>query len=104
MSQRKSKRMALRKQRTAPPWPLFFIAGGILLLGITAFTAWQRVNTPKAALEVTGAPRLKVDREQVDLGDVRLGQPVEVAFKLTNVGDQPLRFKEAPYVEVLEGC
>jgi hypothetical protein len=45
-----------------------------------------------------------VDREQVDLGNVQLGQTAEVSFRVTNVGDQPLRFSEVPYIEVLEGC
>jgi hypothetical protein len=45
-----------------------------------------------------------VDQEKVDLGIVKLGQTVDVKFKLTNVGDQTLRFSKAPYIEVLEGC
>jgi hypothetical protein len=47
---------------------------------------------------------LKADKEKVDLGQVKLGQNVKVAFVLTNVGDKPLRFTEAPYIEVKEGC
>lgn len=31
-------------------------------------------------------------------------QPVSVMFEVANTGDQPLRFKEKPYVEVVEGC
>jgi hypothetical protein len=58
----------------------------------------------KAAIEVNGAPSIKVDKEQVDLGDVKLGKTVEVTFKVTNVGDQTLRFQEQPYIEVVEGC
>jgi hypothetical protein len=58
----------------------------------------------KAAIEVTGQPRLKVDREVVDLGDVPLGRTVEAAFVLTNVGDEPLRVTDPPYAEVVEGC
>ena len=58
----------------------------------------------KAAIEVNGSPSMKVDKEQVDLGDVKLGQTVEVTFQVTNVGDQPLRFEEQPYIEVVEGC
>jgi hypothetical protein len=54
--------------------------------------------------EVTGAPKLKVDKSDVDLGDVQLGQTVEVAFELTNAGDRQLRFTDVPYVEVVEGC
>jgi hypothetical protein len=45
-----------------------------------------------------------VDKEQVDLGDVKLNQPVEVTFQITNVGDKTLRFEEQPYIDVVEGC
>ena len=60
--------------------------------------------TPKVTPEVTGAPKLKVDKSDVDLGTVQLGQTVEVAFELTNIGDRQLRFTDVPYVEVVEGC
>ena len=53
---------------------------------------------------MNGAPSLKVDQDKVDLGDVPLGKTVTVSFQLSNVGDQPLRFNQAPYVEVVEGC
>jgi hypothetical protein len=77
------------------------VAGGLLLI----FAALSLLGGgKKAPIEVTGQPRLKVDRESVDLGDVQLGQTVRTAFVLTNVGDQALRLTEAPYIEVLEGC
>jgi hypothetical protein len=44
------------------------------------------------------------DKQTVDLEDVRLGQTVTVTFGLSNDGDGTLHFKEAPYVEVVEGC
>jgi len=77
---------------------------GVLLV-ITAFVSLLRgPGTGRAAIEVTGQPRLRVDRQLVDLGAVRLGQTVEASFTLTNVGDQPLRLTQAPYIEVVEGC
>ncbi len=79
-------------------------AVGVLLLGLAAFALWRGAATPKATPEVTGAPKLKVDKSDVDLGDVQLGQTVEVAFELTNAGDRQLRFTDVPYVEVVEGC
>lgn len=99
----------LKRYYQAPPsgtrlWPLALLVGGVLLVGWAAFALWQGQAAPKTAPEVTGAPRLKADHEQVDLGDVQLGQTVEVAFKLSNVGDQPLAFTLPPYVEVVEGC
>jgi hypothetical protein len=45
-----------------------------------------------------------VDQDKVDLGNVKLGQTVDVKFTLTNVGDKTLRFNKPPYIEVLEGC
>jgi hypothetical protein len=84
--------------------PLALIAGGALLLAVVAWLAWPRPAAPRAAIEVSGAPKLKVNAERVDLGDVALGRTVGASFTLTNVGDQPLRFGAPPYVETLEGC
>jgi hypothetical protein len=79
------------------------ITGGVLLV-ILAFSALQDKTIPKAPIDVSGSPSLKVDKEKVDLGEVKLGKTVEVSFKLTNVGDQTLRFSEQPFIEVKEGC
>jgi hypothetical protein len=84
--------------------PILIVLGGVLLLAVTAFLVWRGNASTSVAIEVTGAPRLKADKEKVDLGNVRLGQTVQVAFEIANVGDQPLRFTEDPYVEVVEGC
>jgi Lon protease-like protein len=80
------------------------IAAGFLLVFVAALLLLGDGGGGRAAIEVSGQPRLRVDRELIDLGDVRLGQAVEVAFVLTNVGDQPLRVTDAPYAEVVEGC
>ena len=54
--------------------------------------------------QVSGGPALQVDQEKIDLGDVPLGETVSVKFEITNVGDQPLRFTQKPYIEVAAGC
>jgi hypothetical protein len=82
---------------------ILLFAGGLLLV-FGAFKVFTKLSGLKAAIEVSGTPSLKVDQEKVDLGNVKLGQTVEVTFKLMNVGDQTLRFSKAPYIEVLEGC
>lgn len=92
------------RRRNRSFWPLAIAAGGVLLLALVAVTVFNRPGAPVAAIEVSGAPSLKVDQEKVDLGEVKLGQTVQVSFELTNVGDQALKFSEAPYIEVLEGC
>lgn len=101
---RERRRLATRKKRTQQTW-LFLILGGILLMGSALFLWIQGKNaTPTASIEVSGSPSLKTDRDRIDLGEQKLGNPVEVSFHLTNVGDKPLRFSKEPYVEVVEGC
>ena len=102
MSQNKKYSKKKRKQNTK--WlPIVAIAGGVLLIGL-AFLAFRKNPTPIAPIEANGSPSLKVDKEKVDLGEVKLGKTVEVSFKLTNVGNQTLRFNKQPFVEVIEGC
>jgi hypothetical protein len=99
---KKNKRY-IRRQQPRVPWAVIAVAAGVMLLGLTAWFL-VRDRGRAAAIEVTGQPSLRVDNEEIDLGDVRLGQTVQASFELTNVGDQQLRFEEPPYVEVVEGC
>ena len=104
MSQNKTKRYSKKREQQKKPWlPIIVALAGVALLGL-AFWGLRGNPASNANIEVTGAPSLKADREKVDLGDVKLGKTVEVSFQLTNVGDQALRFTEAPYIEVVEGC
>lgn len=99
-----SRRLAQKRRRTQRTW-LFLALGGVFLVGLAFLLLRGNQNPqPLAAIEVHGAPSLKADQEQIDLGNVSLGQTVQVSFRLTNVGDQPLRFSEKPYIEVVEGC
>ena len=87
--------------------PAVWAVAGILLLaavGWAALSAWRNASSPAVPAEVSGAPALRVDRERVDLGDVPLGQTVDVVFTVRNAGDKLLRFEQAPYIEVVEGC
>ena len=102
-----------REQRRSPapakawlglPLPVWLGVPGIILIVAGLLFASQRGKPSALTPEVTGSPSLKVDKEKVDLGNVKLGQFVEVTFNLTNVGDQPLRFSKEPYIEVKEGC
>jgi len=92
---------------TSRNWqPVVLIIGGVALIGLLAFAVWQSniSSNPKVPLEVQGSPSLKIDKQKVDLGNVPLGQTVTVVFNLANVGDKQLRFTEAPYIELVEGC
>lgn len=106
MSQSQRKRRSLARKPGPKAMPLVLIVGGVVLLGLTIFLATRghTTSTSNFTPEVTGSPKLVSNREVIDLGDVRLGQTVEVSFEIANTGDKPLRFTGAPYVEVVEGC
>jgi len=103
MSEHK-KEKSLRHRRKKQLWPIILLLAGGVLLVVGAVSVLNKPSQPKAAVEVSGSPSLKVDKQKVDLGNVKLGKTVEVKFQIMNVGDQTLRFSKAPYVEVLEGC
>ncbi len=100
-----SKKIVPQKKQKVPIWLWLIVAAGVALIAFVVLeTVSRNSSTPSAALLVSGAPALQVDKEKVDFGKVTLGQTVEAKFEVTNVGDQPLAFKEKPYVEVIEGC
>ncbi len=82
------------------PW-ILIIGGAVLLLAAVLFAFAQQQPTVDAS---GGTPKIKADKERVDLGDQKLGNTVSVSFTLTNEGDGTLRFTKEPYVEVKEGC
>jgi hypothetical protein len=96
---------AKRKQnpRARSKIPLFLMLGGAAILIAALFFVFRKPAPPYTP-EVSGGPSLKADKEKVDLGDIRLGRTVQVSFTIKNVGDQPLQFSDAPYIEVKEGC
>lgn len=84
--------------------PLWLSLSGLVLILIAVWAILSNNTQTKANIEVQGEPRLKVEKTVIDRGNVKLGTPLRDDIHVTNVGDQPLRFTEAPYVEVLEGC
>jgi cell division septal protein FtsQ len=105
MSQKSLKKLARerKKKQQRQIQLLLLIGGGVLLIAGALFAVFRN-QKPVATVEVTGSASLRVDQEMVNLGNVTLGKTVEVTFQLTNVGDQPLRFSETPYIEIVEGC
>ena len=51
-----------------------------------------------------GTPAIAIDQEKIDYGYVQFGNNKTFAIQVTNTGDGTLRFKEEPYIEVVEGC
>jgi hypothetical protein len=86
-----------RQQATIPAQLIALIVGGVLLVAAALFFAF-------GGGDGGGTPKLAVDQEKIDFGDVHFGDGKSFAIKVTNTGDGVLRFKEKPYVQVLEGC
>jgi hypothetical protein len=102
-----SSRLKPKPKRSRLPIWLALAAGlGLLLLG--GWSIWNNNNAQtqanQANIQVKGAPRLKVEQDVIDHGDLKLGNQVRDDVRVTNIGDQPLRFTQAPIVEVKEGC
>ena len=91
MSKNKKK---YRKQKRKFPWPLVAL-GGLLLVAAAFFFASQNRDS---------GGTIQVDQQEIDYGYVKYGETKSFAIKVTNTGDGPLRFREAPFVEVVEGC
>ncbi len=90
------------KKKTIPVW---LMVGGISLILVAVVVSLRSIGREKADIEVTGAPKIKVEQDVYDYGTVKLGGvPIRTVVRVTNVGDETLRFTEAPYIEVLEGC
>jgi hypothetical protein len=104
MSQKKSKKYSKKQKGGNAKWtPVLAAFGGVMLVFL-AILALRSRPSPEAGQEITGTARLEVDKEEVDLGDVKVNQGVEVSFRLTNTGDRTLEFTDYPYIEVVEGC
>jgi hypothetical protein len=82
--------------------PVLLGVGSLLLIAAAVLALGQKPGP--ANLEAGEAPLLAVDREKVDLGDMKFDQPAEVSFEITNTGADTLQFLEQPYIEVKEGC
>src|SRR5512133_3735750 len=93
------------KQKPKPSrLPLWLSLAGLAVVLIAGWAILSSNAQTKASIEVKGAPRLKVEKEIIDHGEIKLGSPIIDTVRVTNVSDQPLRFSEAPYIEVKEGC
>jgi hypothetical protein len=89
--------------RSLVPWLLGAAGLLVLLVGLALALRSPGQSSTSAPL-VSGQPKLVVDQERVDFGEVPINKKVKATFKLTNVGDQPLRITGQPQVRVVEGC
>lgn len=90
-----------RKQKKAISTPVFILMfGGALLLAAGIIFGLQRIGGNSGG----GTPALAVDQEVIEYGDVKFNTNLTFEIKVTNTGDGTLKFREAPYIEVREGC
>ena len=100
---RKYRRKKVVKSRSRVPMLLVGI-GAALIVVVAAWFVFNRGDN-STDNEVTGdPPRLEVDKELIDFGDVPVNEYVTARFRVTNTGGQILRFTKQPYVKLVEGC
>jgi hypothetical protein len=104
MSTNRSTRYTKKKEEPKKAGPLLIAIAGFVLILMASLALVRPASGAFQDLFGSGEPSLKVDKEKVDLGNVKLGKSVSVSFQVTNVGNKTLRFSKAPYVEVLKGC
>jgi len=85
-----------KKQKKIPAVLIALVAGGLLLI-VGLFFFMQNKDG-------SGTPVLTVDQQKIDYGDVKFNTQETFVIKVTNNGDGILRFKEKPYIQVMEGC
>ena len=94
--------MGKKRRQPVPPRPSRtrrVVLGGVLVVG--ALVGWWMAGGPDAW---GPRPRLVVDREVVDLGDLPYGAPARAVFTLTNAGPGLLKLAGVPRVEAVKGC
>jgi hypothetical protein len=92
-----SKKQRKQQQKNKLFLPLI-ILGGVLLITAAFYFANQGGG------DDGGTPSIAVDQQKIDYGDVKFNVEKTFTVKVTNTGDGTLRFKEEPYIEILEGC
>lgn len=83
-----------RSRNRILPWIPLVLGGALVLIALIML----------AGRGSGGTPTLVVDQEIVNYGDVKFNTTRSFAIRVTNTGDGTLRFREPPYIEVLEGC
>ena len=91
-----NKKHKRQKQKQKFPWIFLALGGVFVVLAVFLFA--------RQGGDGGGTPSIAVDQQKIDYGDVKFGVNKTFAIKITNTGDGTLRFKEEPYIEVLEGC
>ncbi|MFH1970725.1 MAG: hypothetical protein ABIJ53_10460 [Verrucomicrobiota bacterium] len=101
-----------RKYRRQRRFPVFWVLaiGGLLLVAGAILLSRPGGGTSGAGtatlapIQVQGQASIRVDQQEINFGDVKFNVQKTFTIIVTNVGDKPLRFAQAPYIEIVEGC
>ncbi len=83
--------------------PLVVIAFAAVV-GLSYFVFTRTYKPPRPPNPGIVGPKLEVDREQLDLGNRKLNDPVRAQFTIKNTGDDTLNLDVPRIVTALEGC
>ena len=92
-----SKKHKKQRQKKGFPWVLLAFGGVLIIAAIFLLTS-------RGGGDGSGTPSIAVDQQKIDYGYVVFGNNKSFTIKVTNTGNGTLRFKDKPFVEVLEGC
>ena len=80
------------------------LVGFAIVVGAVSWILLPWGNSANSATQYQGGPRLAVDRDLIDFGNVAFNRMVKASFRLRNVGDKPLQLPASPPLEVFDGC
>ena len=95
------------KKQIAPPrrtpWLLYVGVAAFVLIIVGVVLLWRPTAQTGSPAQVTG-PRVAVNQEKIDFGQVPVEKVVKATFLVKNVGDAPLQILNQPQVRVAQGC
>lgn len=101
------------KTTRRPTWLVtaLVLAGGVALVSLLVWFVQRTAPVPAQDAPIQAAPsaavdgpRISVDQDRFDYGDVKLNTTIETVVRVRNTGNQVLVLDRNPVVELIEGC
>jgi len=87
-----------KPRKVSRPRAVLVTAALLIVLGLGGWWVW-----PDPSPAAGGAPKLALDRTEIDLGSLRFNAPAHAVFTITNTGDGLLTLRPGR-VRVVQGC